>query len=308
MKSTILDVATDIVQITGRIRNENNPFKDTILHIYSPSEKSSRIEFEEELNKKIAKAKSTVEACEALSPHYHKVIAEKIRSDDPEELAYYNEAENKVELDELKIAHMRYKFNSVSCAYTNGISLEEAYIKAGYDETKIKCMIEQIKNMVAPGGGIGEFQQFYLIYSAERKKSLKGRSDLAKDIEQQHDIIQLAYDYLGDQEVERLKYNEVAIRKMVHYKLPATQAAIKAGMKQTFEVGSKYSLSDIKLYFKQLFKKLQIEISPKATLIKDYYRVKPDKVRDEKNHFSRKDGYKIVKKLFLIFGIRKKAI
>lgn len=32
-KNTNLDISTDILQIAGRIRNENNPFKDTIYHI-----------------------------------------------------------------------------------------------------------------------------------------------------------------------------------------------------------------------------------------------------------------------------------
>ena len=34
-KNTLLDISTDIYQITGRIRTETNPFKNTLVHIYN---------------------------------------------------------------------------------------------------------------------------------------------------------------------------------------------------------------------------------------------------------------------------------
>ena len=60
-------------------------------------------------------------------------ITERIKTDEPDEFVYYNEVENQVELDNLKIAHAKYKFEAIDNIYTNGLSLREAYMKAGYN-------------------------------------------------------------------------------------------------------------------------------------------------------------------------------
>ena len=54
-KSTLLDISTDIVQITGRIRTKENPFKNIILHIYNTGMCESKTEYEEKLAGKIKK-------------------------------------------------------------------------------------------------------------------------------------------------------------------------------------------------------------------------------------------------------------
>ena len=85
-KSSLLDISTDIVQIAGRIRTKENPFRNVILHIYNTGIMcESRKEYEEKLNERLVSAEKTIEAYHNLRDDLKTVIVEKIRLDDPEE-------------------------------------------------------------------------------------------------------------------------------------------------------------------------------------------------------------------------------
>lgn len=97
--------------------------------------------FENDLNKKIESAHKTIGAYNQLEPDYRSVIVEKINKTSKEdELAYYDEKNDSVYLDELKIAHLKYKFEVIDSVYKNGISINQAYENAGFNMDKSKEM------------------------------------------------------------------------------------------------------------------------------------------------------------------------
>lgn len=306
-KSSLLDVSTDIIQISGRIRTKENPFKNLILHIYNTGVMcQSRTEFEEWFNGKLDYANKTIEAYQALPQELRCSITERIKTDEPDEFVFYNEVENQVELDELKIAHAQYKFEAIDNIYTNGLSLREAYVRAGYNVENSKFLLQSIKNNVYYGMG-DRFERYYKMYSEERRKSPISKSELAKDIEYQYDIISKAYDILGDELVEKLNYNESKVRNWVHFKSPITQAALKEELRITFKLDELYSFKEIKYQMGLIFQKLRIEITATAKMLTDYFIVKQVKIpKGEKE--KRGDGYKIINTIFFFAGsIRRKV-
>lgn len=304
-KSTLLDISTGIVQIAGRIKTKENPFKDVILHIYNTGLCESKTEYEEKLNVRLENAKKTIEAYEHLPEHLKEAITGKIKVNDPEEFAYYNFSEKKVEIDKLKIAHAQYKFETIDNIYTDGISIREAYLKAGFNVEEADSLEENIKSNVFFGMGGDRFEVHYRIYSAERKKTSIIKSDLAKNIELQYDIIPMAYNLLGDKYVAKLGYSENNVRKHVHFHLPETQAALKGELKNTFKEGQRYSFNEIKYQLGLCFQKLRIDITAKASLIGQYFKVKRVKIPD---YNRRTDGFKILNKMFFIFGWKVKNV
>lgn len=92
IKSTLLDISTDIQQIAGRIRNLDNPFRKIILHIYSSKNDQllSESEFDEWIKQRIDYAQTSVDAYESLHKDQKRAITGRIRVDDPDELAYYD--------------------------------------------------------------------------------------------------------------------------------------------------------------------------------------------------------------------------
>lgn len=133
------------------------------------------------------------------------------------------------------------------------------------------------------------------MYSADRKQNSIVKSDLAKDIEMKKDIIPLAYNFLGDEIVEKFKYDEKKIREIVHFKMPETQNALKEELKITFRQGQRYSFKEIKHQLGLCFQKLRIELSAKASLLYNYFNVKKVKIQLADK---RVDGLEIINTLF----------
>lgn len=199
----------------------------------------------------------------------------------------------------MKIAHAQYKFETIDDIYSNGISLREAYLKAGYDIEDENSWEQNIHNNIYFGMGESNFEVLYKMYSKERKEHPVAMSDLAKDIEMQNDIIPFAYNVLGDEIVAELKYDEIEIRNMAHFKLPETQAALQEELSITFKEGHRYSLKEIKYQLGLCFQKLRIDITAKASLIKQYFNVRKVKISD---FGKRIDGFEILNKMFFTLG------
>jgi hypothetical protein len=296
IKSSALDIATDIQQIAGRIRNDENPFKYTILHIYNTGEWMNRCEFEEAMAGRMKNADKTIAAFNQLPMDLKEAITTRIRTNEPEELAYYNETTNQVEMDELKIAHLNYKFSAVDEVYTNGITIRDAYIKAGFNVEEAEAWQQNIKNNISAGSALSKFGGLFLLYVEERNKMPIGRTDLAKDIEFHHDIVKMAYDYLGKEEIARLRYDEAEVRKLVHYRMPATKAALCECLEKTFNVSSAYSLLEIKNHLINIFGELCIDIKAKASMLSEYYKIKKTKIYDDLR--GRVDAYLLIESAF----------
>lgn len=131
-KNTMLDIATDIQQIAGRIRDIDNPFKGIILHVYNTGiGNMTEQEFQSYLNSKIESAEGIIELYNSETTKYRgkKSLIERINMENKDELALYNEIDRTVTLNTLKISHMKYKYESVDDVYKNGLAIREAYIK-----------------------------------------------------------------------------------------------------------------------------------------------------------------------------------
>jgi len=129
-KNTMLDIETDIYQIAGRIRNENNPFKNIILHIFNTGTGcQNETEFTAWLEDRTHSAQGIIDAYNTVTQdEQKKAIIERIRIEGKDELALYNEITNEVKLNILKINYFQYKFRSIDSVYKNSASIEDAYL------------------------------------------------------------------------------------------------------------------------------------------------------------------------------------
>ena len=245
-KSSMLDISSDIPQITGRIRNQDNPFKNLIVHIYNTGKMClTKEKFENDLNKKIESAHKTIGAYNQLEPDYRSVIVEKINKTSKEdELAYYDEKNDSVYLDELKIAHLKYKFEVIDSVYKNGISINQAYENAGFNMDKSKEMVTKLKKAISYKSKGSKFEQLYNKYSNDINKTLIEMDNISKDNISQKELISLAYQLLGNNEVLKMKFNEDRIREEVGFLLPSTQKRFKDQLKVHFQINCRYTYPD----------------------------------------------------------------
>jgi len=298
VRSTLLDISSDILQIAGRIRSVNNPFKNLILHIHSPSSVlPSHEEFEAELTERVRKAEQDIHAFDELVPKgLESVIIEKQKVNEPEAVSFYDPDTHTVKIDSLKIAHMRHKFETIDSIYTDGISLRNAYEQDGYNMEEAETWIQNIKQKVSMSGSLEPFHENYLIYREERPKMPIGKTDLAKEIEQQFPLIPQAFYLLGNSMVEKLKFDEEKIRQWVHFKSPATQSALKVELRNNFSFGESYTNKKAKRMLGEIFSKLQIELTPTAAFLRHLLKAEKVKLRNPERP-KRDDGIRITKEV-----------
>ena len=298
--SSLLDISTDVIQIAGRIRTKENPFRNIILHFFNTGIVQSKETFTQKFKHNKEVALQTIEAYRNLPEQYRGAILEKMDENNPDEWVIYNPDTQELELDKMKMAYMKYQFDNIDKVYSSIQSIQAAYARGEFDTQRARFTIRNIENYLSPCS-MNNFEFYYKLYSEERKKVHIGTSDLLKNIVLQYGIVKEAYDYLGDEQVEKLKYNEKAIKKLLSFKYERTQSAFKEMLQNTFQVGQRYSYQEIKKWLESTFQSLRIKIAAKATLLAQYFEVKKVKIGNSR---PRQDGYEIISKLFFMFTRR----
>ena len=300
--NTRLDIATDVLQIAGRIRNEDNPFRYMLLHIYNTGSTSQTREgLDAYIQKRIHSAEVMIKVFNLGDEKDKEAIAERIKMQDEDEFAMYDEDTNTLSINQMKANYLRYKFETIDEVYRNGVAIREAYAKAGMDVSTAyqwQYIAEEYLESITTSNS---FRNLYLEYLEELKKSVFGqRTQRAKFIEGKYPTIYRITEYLTTEEVKGLHYNITLVNDLLHYKLPKTQDAVKARLERLYKTSGFYPLKYIKSEFSRLYNSLGIKIKPSASDIKQYYEVQE---AQETNRGKRVHGYRIVEKCFCIFHI-----
>jgi len=295
-KNTMLDIATDIQQIAGRIRNKNNPFKNLIYHIYSTKiGGKTEEEFEAYINNKVIEANSLIELYNSshITEAQKRALLNRLRNKENDELLIYNERNRSLEINELKKKFLIYQFKSIDLVYRNGISIRDKYVQEGWDVTKAQEWELVAKEFIERVTNRPKFQTLYEEYYEERKRVHMGKSDKAISIEERNKLVVDAYNYMSKEEVEKTYYNPTIIKNIVHSRLPETKEAIKESLDSKIVIGNNYSLKEIKQYLKDAYKDAFVYLTPTAKDIKEYYGVKVVKIG---RNGKRVVGYNIIRK------------
>jgi len=291
-KNTMLDIATDIQQIAGRIRNINNPFKNIILHIYNKGISGMTKEnFDRLLSKKIDLANKKISAYNQLPDDLKVAITASISMDDNDELAYFDEENKSVRLNEIKISNLNYKFNAIDSVYKNGLSIREAYLKNGFDVSiaeKYEKVAEEFIDFVTKPETYKELIEEYYY---ERGRSNFGKSDRAIEIERLNKNIPDAYAQLKIEDIRKQGYNSTRIRNLAISKSKKVKEAISTVLDIKLKVGERYTNKIAKEILHVTYESLLIKVAPKATDVKNYFEIKKVKIQSEGR---RVDGIEII--------------
>ena len=163
-QQTLLDISTDIYQIAGRIRNEDNPNRNLLIHIFNTAGRNELhldITYEqmvELVSKNIKGANEIIElvnnSSESAKSMASKLLNCQYVSKDSTGRYYLNDTLIKLEL---------FNYNINQQIYKNGISITKAYEKTGaiIFETESK----KIDNQISYSGKKLTFKEAFLKYS-----------------------------------------------------------------------------------------------------------------------------------------------
>jgi len=284
-KTTLVDISTDLYQIAGRIRNINNPFKDRIYHIYNTGAyEMSPEEFTDLVAEKIENTKEKINVFnELMNDKQKKALLKMFELDIDGYYSYYNPETGLLEFNELQKLNEEFNYSIVNEIYTNGLTLRDAYINAGFDLSS-----KQTYNYIVDSNNTN--------LSSLTKQSFKDvikeyvdcidecNSDRANELVELEPEIKNVVEVLGTKRIRTLGYNKTKILKEVYSHCNEVKDVVKEEITTKYQVNTFYSLEDIKNNLAEIYKKYGITKTPKASDIKEYVIVSAAK-KQSKNGF-----------------------
>jgi len=267
-KTTLLDISTDLYQISGRIRNTNNPFKDTICHIYNTGASDmTPEEFKEIVEQKVEDTHQQVDLFNNVSESQKKAILKRFEMDMEDDYSYYNSETNLLEFNNLKKLNEEFNFEIVNEIYRNGLSVREAYIKAGFDVSITQEFLkieETFFNRLTKYSFKDVLKEYCQLLEEDNDNSRRIQIELLEpDIK----------DYvskLGISTVRTLKYIKSSLQSAMYSSCEEVNNAISSSLKKRIEPGVFYRTEDIKQILSEEFSILKVKKSIKANMISDF--------------------------------------
>ena len=256
----VTDLTSDLVQIAGRLRDNNeyhNCFRNFLVHIYSTkSEVMSDEEFEEMMNEKVEQANVLISGNSKLNAEESRVMLERMNLTND----VVTVENDRLVYSELKNNYFRY-WQELRKSYKDGISICGAYDKrfvisnqqyiSEFEFKMAKKVVVSYQQLIK--GYYEDFNPEYKLEYPEFKEYKK---------------------YLTLSNLNTLNWNKDKALKAIETKKEIISKIIK------LECGKFYTNAEIKKI-----------IGTKATLVKDYFVCTETKVGGKK-------GYRLESKLF----------
>lgn len=281
-RNTLLDISTDITQIAGRIRNVENPFKDTIFHIYNTGiQELSQKAFKENMEKKVQYTLVQMNVFNNKFDDIEKAaFLVRYELDIENDYSYYNSDTNELEFNELKKLNEEFNYEVIFTIYNNGISVRQGYLDAGikldHNQEYEKAEGDYL-NVATSISYQSMLKQYVEIVSKE--EITKEDKSILSGIERLDASIKLAVDTLGGSRIKTLRYHKSKIANEIYSKSHEVEEAIKSNISKKIEIGNFYTMVDCKELLSEIYSLLKLEKKSKGKDILKYLKGKTSNKR-----------------------------
>jgi hypothetical protein len=273
---TKIDIVTVLPQIIGRVRDSK--YNYTVDLIYSRNQYLSEMteeEFEKKVLHNIEEAKIDIDEFNQLRPEstHRKNAIEK--NDNP----YLLSDGNQLILNENSWYNEMHNFSTLRKTYYVSKDGTQKNIKDGInDYNGIEYQYKGMEKVVIKGlnkiklGKVASFKDLCLdcleVFSSE---SSILRSGKLVEIKKNHPLIHEAYHKLGVDKMKALEYRKKEIKEALLIISNGASSSYKIVNLLNLKVGEWYSNAKIKLKLGEIYKKLYLTKSPKATDLKSWF-------------------------------------
>lgn len=272
-KNTLLDISTDITQIAGRIRNIDNPFKDTIFHIYNTGVyELTEDQFKESIEKKINDTNVQINVFNnKLEDKEKEAFLVRYKLDIEDDYSYYNSETNLLEFNELKKLNEEFNYEVIHKIYNDGISIRQGYLDAGFKLVASQEYEKIEDDFLSSATSIsyqGMLKQYVELISQE-ELSDNDRHTLA-EIDRLDLSIKEAIDTLGVKRIRSLKYVKSKINNELYSKCNQVTDAITSNLVSKIQKEEFYSVNDCKALLSNIYNTLKLDKKVKGSDILKY--------------------------------------
>lgn len=299
--NTTIDIATDLVQIAGRQRLQENPFRRFLTMVYKVgSFERSEDEFIADMERRrrltdseIADVLGTVDL-ELREKKIKDIMRLQRMCNFSETFTMYDADSGNVCFNDFSYASQQYVYDLQKHNYANGIAVRNMLESSGFalqgnqSYEASDDYAQQMEQMVTTESFADRMKNY-----CELRDSNSIYALALNNIESRFPQLKLFYEELGSERIRALGYKEKELKNEVNIR--HLNNRLTEEMCRCFPIGDKlYSRDEIKGIMEAVFTKAGINKIGKITELEELYKVKMQLVKATISVGVRKNRYKVV--------------
>lgn len=291
--NTAVDIATELVQIAGRQRLACNPFRQFLTFVYNVNaEEVEQETFNEHLCRKVNVTLDEIrdnnnagEALRAKRIKDFRRIPDNVKYQDS--YTMYDEQKGEFVFNRLAYVNEQYCFDVQKFNYQNGVVVKKLLQDSSFDVSENQTYAvyqEQLKHLIKKEPFVDRMQA-YCEYRAKQGLIV----NLAMPtLESKYPELRYYYEALGVDRIKALNYKEKKLLNEIH--IMKTKNKIRHELHGIIHIGDRILTTDIQQTLHDVYDRLGIDKSPKATDLNEFFEIHPVKIPTANG---RKNGFEI---------------
>ena len=291
--NTAVDIATELVQIAGRQRLACNPFRQFLTFVYNVNAEEVELEtFNEHLCRKVNVTLDEIrdnnnagEALRAKRIKDFRRIPDNVKYQDS--YTMYDEQKGEFVFNRLAYVNEQYCFDVQKFNYQNGVIVKKLLQDSSFDVSENQTYAvyqEQLKHLIKKEPFVDRMQA-YCEYRAKQGLIV----NLAMStLESKYPELRYYYEALGVDRIKALNYKEKKLLNEIH--IMKTKNKIRHELHGIIHIGDRILTTDIQQTLHDVYDRLGIDKSPKATDLNEFFEIHPVKIPTANG---RKNGFEI---------------
>ena len=291
--NTAVDIATELVQIAGRQRLACNPFRQFLTFVYNVNaEEVEQETFNEHLCRKVNVTLDEIrdnnnagEALRAKRIKDFRRIPDNVKYQDS--YTMYDEQKGEFVFNRLAYVNEQYCFDVQKFNYRNGVIVKKLLQDNSFDVSENQTYAvyqEQLKHLIKKEPFVDRMQA-YCEYRAKQGLIV----NLAMPtLESKYPELRYYYEALGVDRIKALNYKEKKLLNEIH--IMKTKNKIRHELHGIIHIGDRILTTDIQQTLHDVYDRLGIDKSPKATDLNEFFEIHPVKIPTANG---RKNGFEI---------------
>lgn len=291
--NTAVDIATELVQIAGRQRLACNPFRQFLTFVYNVNAEEVELEtFNEHLCRKVNVTLDEIrdnnnagEALRAKRIKDFRRIPDNVKYQDS--YTMYDEQKGEFVFNRLAYVNEQYCFDVQKFNYRNGVIVKKLLQDSSFDVSENQTYAvyqEQLKHLIKKEPFVDRMQA-YCEYRAKQGLIV----NLAMPtLESKYPELRYYYEALGVDRIKALNYKEKKLLNEIH--IMKTKNKIRHELHGIIHIGDRILTTDIQQTLHDVYDRLGIDKSPKATDLNEFFEIHPVKIPTANG---RKNGFEI---------------
>ena len=291
--NTAVDIATELVQIAGRQRLACNPFRQFLTFVYNVNaEEVEQETFNEHLCRKVNVTLDEIrdnnnagEALRAKRIKDFRRIPDNVKYQDS--YTMYDEQKGEFVFNRLAYVNEQYCFDVQKFNYQNGVIVKKLLQDSSFDVSENQSYAvyqEQLKHLIKKEPFVDRMQA-YCEYRAKQGLIV----NLAMPtLESKYPELRYYYEALGVDRIKALNYKEKKLLNEIH--IMKTKNKIRHELHGIIHIGDRILTTDIQQTLHDVYDRLGIDKSPKATDLNEFFEIHPVKIPTANG---RKNGFEI---------------